>query len=140
MEDDVFSAAVLEKLPLADSVWRLLQFTMADHWLEDLWARKRGRCYEQDLKFSTLAHLIADALLEHGGSGHQAFERAQDAKVLPVSITSAYEKLGNLPLAVSEALLAEGSQKMNAVLPEIPAVDPLPDCWADFEVFGADGK
>ena len=29
---------------------------------------------------------------------------------------------------------------MNAVLPEIPAVDPLPDCWADHEVFVADGK
>ena len=29
---------------------------------------------------------------------------------------------------------------MNAVLPEIPAVDPLPDCWGDHEVFGADGK
>jgi hypothetical protein len=90
MDDDVFSAAVLEKLPLADAVWRLLQFTMADNWLEDLWARKRGRCYEQDLKFSTLAHLIADALLEHSGSGNQAFERAQEAEVLPVSITSAY--------------------------------------------------
>jgi hypothetical protein len=29
---------------------------------------------------------------------------------------------------------------MNAVLPEAPAVDPLADCWADYEVFGADGK
>src|SRR4051812_30211246 len=140
MDDDVFSATVLEKLPLAHSVWRLLHFTLDDPWLDDLWTRHRGRCYERDLKFSTLAHLIADALLEHGGSGHQAFERAQDAAILPVSITSAYEKLGNLPVPVSEALLAEGSQKMNAVLPEIPAVDPLPDCWADFEVFGADGK
>ena len=140
MDDDVFSATVLEKLPLADSVWRLLHFTMTDDWLEDLWSRKRGRCYEQDLKFSTLAHLIADALLEHGGSGHQAFERAQDAAILPVSITSAYEKLGNLPLPVSETLLAEGTQRMSAVLPEIPAVDPLPKCWADYEVFGADGK
>jgi Transposase DDE domain len=140
MDDDVFSATVLEKLPLADSVWRLLHFTMTDDWLEDLWSRKRGRCYEQDLKFSTLAHLIADALLEHGGSGHQAFERAQDAAILPVSITSAYEKLGNLPLPVSETLLAEGTRRMSAVLPEIPAVDPLPKCWADYEVFGADGK
>ena len=140
MDDDVFSAAVLEKLPLADSVWRLLHFTMTDDWLEDLWSRKRGRCYEQDLKFSTLAHLIADALLEHGGSGHQAFERAQDAAILPVSITSAYDKLGNLPLPVSEALLAEGTRRMSAVLPEIPAVDPLPKCWTDYEVFGADGK
>jgi hypothetical protein len=140
MDDDVFSATVLEKLPLADSVWRLLRFTMADDWLEDLWSRNRGRCYEQDLKFSTLAHLIADALLEHGGSGLQAFERAQTTEFLPVSITSAYEKLGNLPVPVSETLLAEGTQRMSAVLPEIPALDPLPKCWADYEVFGADGK
>jgi hypothetical protein len=140
MDDDVFSAAVLEKLPLADSVWRLLHFAIDDPWLEALWTRHRGRCYERDLKFSTLARLIADALLEHGGSGHQAFERARDAAILPVSITSAYEKLGNLPVPVSETLLAEGTQRMNAVLPVIPALDPLPDCWADFEVFGADGK
>jgi hypothetical protein len=140
MDDDAFSAVVLEKLPLADSVWRLLHFTLGDAWLQDLWTRHRGRCYERDLKFSTLVHLIADALLEHGGSGHQAFERAQDAAMLPVSITSAYEKLGNLPVAVSEILLAEGTRRMNAVLPEIPAVDPLPECWANYEVFGADGK
>ncbi len=140
MDDDVFSAVVLEKLPLADSVWRLLHFAIADDWLDDLWSRHRGRCYEQNLKFSTLAHLIADALLEHGGSGHQAFERAREAEALPVSIASAYEKLGNLPVAVSETLLEEGTQRMNAALPEILAVDPLPDCWADFEVFGADGK
>jgi hypothetical protein len=140
MDGDVFSLAVLERLPLADSVWRLLHFAMDDSWLEDLWARHRGRCYERDLKFSTLAHLIADALLQHGGSGNQAFERAQEKQVLPVSITSAYDKLGNLPLPVSEALLAEGTRRMNEVLPETPAVDPLPDCWADFEVFGADGK
>ena len=33
MDGDVFSAAVLEKLPLVDSVWRLLHFTMDDSWL-----------------------------------------------------------------------------------------------------------
>jgi hypothetical protein len=41
---------------------------------------------------------------------------------------------------VSETMLEEGTQRMNSVMPEIPAVDPLPDCWAEFEVFGADGK
>src|SRR3954470_5128239 len=140
MDDDVFSAVVLGKLPLADSVWRLLHFTFDDPWLDDLWTRHRGRCYERNLQFSTLAHLIADALLEHGGSGQQAFERALEVEILPVSITSAYTKLGNLPVPVSETLLAEGTRRMNAVLPEVPAVDPLPDCWAEFEVFGADGK
>src|SRR3954454_24291840 len=140
MDADASSATVLEKLPLGDSVWRSLHFTMDDSWLQDLWTRHRARCYERDLQFSTLAHLIADALLEHGGSGHQAFERAQDAAILPVSITSAYDKLANLPVLVSETLLAEGTQRMSAVLPEVPAVDPLAKCWADYEVFGADGK
>src|SRR4051794_2414952 len=140
MDGDTFSAAVLEKLPLADAVWRLLHFTMDDGWLEDLWRRNRGPCYERHLKFSTLAHLIADALLEHGGSGNQAFERAREETTLPVSITSAYDKLGNLPVPVSEALLEEGTRRMDAVLPETPAVDPLPDCWAGHELFGADGK
>jgi hypothetical protein len=140
LDDNVFSAAVLEKLPLADSVWRLLHFTMEDLWLEDLWTRKRGPCYERELKFSTLAHLVADALLEHSGSGRQAFERGREAEILPVSIGSSYEKLGHLPVPLSETLLEEGTQRMNAVLPEIPAVDPLPKCWADYEVFGADGK
>jgi Transposase DDE domain len=140
MDEAVFSAAVMTKLPLADSVWRLLHYTMDDGWLEDLWTRNRGRCYENELKFSTLAHLITDALLEHEGSGLQAFERAEEAGTLPVSITASYDKLGNLPVPVSEALLEEGTRRMDAVLPETPAVDPLPDCWADFEVFGADGK
>jgi hypothetical protein len=140
MDEAVFSAAVMTKLPLADSVWRLLHYTMDDRWLEDLWTRTRGRCYENELKFSTLAHLMTDALLEHEGSGLQAFERAEEAGTLPVSITASYDKLGNLPVPLSEILLEEGTRRMNAVMPEAPAVDPLPDCWAEFEVFGADGK
>jgi Transposase DDE domain len=140
LDDGIFSAAALTRLPLADAVWRLLHFTMDDAWLEDLWARKRGRCYENLLKFSTLAHLVENALLEHGGSGHQAFTRAQEAEALPVSISSTYEKFGHVPVAVSEGLLDEGSRRMATVLPETLAVDPLPSCWAEFDVFGADGK
>jgi Transposase DDE domain len=140
MDDTAFSAKVLDKLPLADSVWRLLRFSMADDWLQDLWARERERCYERELKFSTLAHLIADALLEHDGSGSQAFERGREDNVLSVSLSSAYEKLGNLPVGVSESFLEEGAQRMDALLPAVPAVDPLPACWKEFEVFGADGK
>jgi hypothetical protein len=139
-DDTPFAAAVLSRLPLADSVWRLLHYALEDSWLDDLWTRHRGRCYEKQLKFRTLAHLITDALIEHQGSGHQAFTRAQEQGTLPVSITSSYDKFSNLPLSLSEALLGEGTQRLNAVLPEVLAVDPLPDCWAGFEVFGADGK
>lgn len=142
MEDLAFSASVLQRLPLADGVWRVLHYTMADSWLDDLWQRHRGRCYEQTLKFSTVARLVADALLEHDGSGRQAFERAQEAETLPVSIGSAYEKLGNLPLSLSEAMLDEGTARLHELLPVDPAVEPfpLPRCWEGFEVFGADGK
>jgi hypothetical protein len=142
MDDLAFSASVLERLPLADGVWRVLHFIMSDCWLDVVWQRERGRCYEGTLKFSTLARLVADALLEYDGSGRQAFERAQEAERLPVSIGSAYEKLGNLPLSLSEAMLGEGTARLHELLPMDPAVDPFPlaHCWEGFEVFGADGK
>lgn len=142
MDDAIFSATVLSKLPLADGVWRLLRFSLGDSWLDDLWQRTRGRCYEQVLKFSTLARLVAEALTQHCGSGRQAFERGRESSTLSVSLTSAYEKLANLPLPLSEALLEEGTQRLHQVLPAKPAVDPfpLPACWKGHEVFGADGK
>jgi len=140
MEDTDFSAEVLARLPLADSVWRLLHFTMAEPWLGDLWDRTRGVCQERILRFGTLAHLVAEALLEHGGSGRQAFERAQEGGRLPVSIGSAFEKLGNLPVPLSEAFLEEGSRRLKETLPDDPSIEPLADCWADLDVFAVDGK
>jgi hypothetical protein len=142
MDDLTFSNEVLSRLPLADAVWRLLQFTMADDWLDDLWQRTRGQCYERVLKFSTLAHLVADALLQHGGSGHQAFERAEEDGQLPVAISSTFDKLRNLPTPLSEALLLEGTRRLQETLPEGPPVEafPLAPCWVGHELFGADGK
>ncbi len=135
MDDLAFSTSVLERLPLADGVWRVLHYIMADWWLDDVWQRNRGRCYEQTLKFSTLAHLITDALLEHDGSGHQAFERAQEAETLPVSIGSAYEKLGNLPLSLSEAMLREGTAGCTNCCPWTPPWIPF-----HFRAAGKDSK
>lgn len=142
MDDEIFAAAVLAKLPLADAVWRVLHFALADSWLEDLWERERGRCYERELKFSTLARLVAEALTQHSGSGRQAFERGRESETLSVSIGSAFGKLGNLPLSLSETLLEEGTPRLQELLPKNPVVDsfPLPVCWNGHEVFGLDGK
>jgi hypothetical protein len=120
----------------------VLHFTLADSWLEDLWNRERGRCYEKILQFSNLARLIAEALTQHGGSGRQAFERAQECDTLTVEISSVFEKLGNLPLPLSEKLLEEGTQRLADLLPNDSVVDPfpLPTCWGGYEVFGLDGK
>jgi hypothetical protein len=142
MDDELFSATVLSKLPLADAVWRILHFTLSDSWLNDLWNRERGRCYQKVLQFSTLARLVTEALAQHGGSGRQAFERGHESDTLPVAISSAFEKLGNVPLSVSEQMLREGTQRLAELLPVQPAVDPfpLPPCWEGHEVFGIDGK
>ena len=142
MDDEIFSATVLSKLPLADATWRILHFTLADSWLDDLWQRERGRCYEKVLKCSTLARLLTEAHTQHGGSARQAFERGQESDTLPVAISSAFDKLGNLPLPLSEKLLEEGTQRLQDILPKDSAVDafPLPACWKGHEVFGADGK
>jgi Transposase DDE domain len=140
MDDISFSTEALARLPLADAVWRLLHFTLADDWLDDLWKRKRGRCYEKVLDFPTLACLVAEALTQHGGSGHQAFERGHESDTLPVSFGSAYDKLGNLPLPLSEALLGEGTQRLHRILPGGVEPCPLPACWTGYEVFGVDGK
>jgi hypothetical protein len=142
MDDEIFSATVLSKLPLADATWRILHCTLSDSWLTDLWERKRGKCYTKVLEFSTLARLVAEALTQHGGSGRQAFERGQESNILEVSIGSTFGKLGNLPLPLSEALLWEGTQRLEKILPEKPTVDPfpLPACWKGHEVFGVDGK
>jgi Transposase DDE domain len=142
MDDENFSATVLSKLPLADGVWRILRFTLADSWLEGLWNRERGRCYEKVLEFSTLARLVGEALTQHGGSGRQAFERGQESNTLPVAISSAFEKLGNLPLPLSQGLVEEGTLRLEEILPKKSAVDPFPlaACWKGHEVFGVDGK
>jgi hypothetical protein len=142
MDDEIFSATVLSKLPLADATWRILHCTLSDSWLTDLWNRKRGKCYTKVLEFSTLAGLVAEALTQHGGSGRQAFERGKESNILEVSLGSAFAKFGNLPLPLSETLLWEGTQRLEKILPRKPAVDPfpLPACWRGHEVFGIDGK
>ena len=142
MDDEIFAATVLLKLPLADAVWRILHHTLEDSWLTDLWERERGRCYTKILQFGTLARLVAEALTQHGGSGRQAFERGQESNTLEVSIGCAFDKLGNLPLSLSETLLWEGTQRLEKILPDEAAVEPfpLPACWKGHEVFGIDGK
>jgi Transposase DDE domain len=140
MDDALFSAMALQKLTLADAVWRTLHFTFDDVWLDDLWERFRGRCYEKSLSFKTLTGLIADALLKYDGSGRRAFEHAREGGTLPVVYSSAYAKLGNLPLAVSEAFLEEGARRLHDLLPANHAVTTLPACWKGYDLFGLDGK
>jgi hypothetical protein len=134
-----FAKEVLRRLPLAESVlvlWRWISDTAI---VQEIFERCRGRCYEDQLAFSSLVHLVADALLEHRGSGRKSFERGRINGELNVSNVSAYGKLARLPQSVSEAFLAEGTDRLLTVFPRT-AVAKLPESVGGFAVMVMDGK
>src|SRR4029079_18961547 len=104
--------AVWEKMPLAEAVVQVFQHVGNESRLHAIFARHRGRCYDKRIRFPDLTNLIGDALLEHGGSGNQRFSRASETGELEASKVAAYGKLGRLPVALSQAFLAELSDDL----------------------------
>src|SRR5579871_2136684 len=94
-----FAREVLSRLPLAEAGLVLWRFVSETAVLDDIFERNRRRCYEDELSFAVLVNLVADALLEHAGSGRKGFQRGQENGELEVSLVSAYGKLGRLPQA-----------------------------------------
>ena len=73
-----FAREVLTRLPLAEAVLWLWRWIVDEQFLHELFRRQRGRGYEQVISFPVLVELIADALLEHRGSGRQSFQRGRE--------------------------------------------------------------
>lgn len=141
MQPADFAPDVLARLPLAEAVLRLWQWHCDPPTLDALFEEHRGACYPRDLSFATLAALIGDALLEHGGSGRQSFQRGRAKGTLSVSDQAAYQKLGRLPLAVSEAFLSASTQGLLELFPAAQQADaPLPDSLRALAVIVLDGK
>src|SRR5438105_536330 len=134
-----FAKEVLQRLPLAEAALLLWRFISGPSVLEDIFQRHKGRCYTDELSFPVLVNLIGDSLLEHGGSGRKSFQLGRENGELTVSDVSAYGKLGRLPQAVSEAFLAEGTDRLQTVLP-LKAVVKLPKSLRNFAVTVLDGK
>jgi hypothetical protein len=133
--------AVLTRLPLAEATLQLWSWVAADDSLEDLFRRLRGRQYTQELTFATVVNLMADALLQYHGSGRQSFLRGQEDGRLTTSRQAVYGKLGHIALPLSEAFLAEGSQRLRQLLPEAPVdAATLPRSLRGFAVYIVDGK
>jgi DDE family transposase len=105
------------RLPLAEAVVQVFQFIGSEERLQALFQAHRGRCYDKQIRFPDLVTLIGDALLEHGGSGNQSFSRARQSGELEASKVAAYGKLGRLPVALSQAFLAELSQSLRELFP-----------------------
>src|SRR5947209_8683805 len=121
---DGFEREALNRLPLAEAVLQLWGAVASPESLQDIYARNRGRTFERELSFETIVHLIADALLEHEGSGHKAMRRAEDDGELTTSIQAIYGKLARLPIALSCGFLLTGTQRLAEVLPITAAKAP----------------
>jgi hypothetical protein len=133
-----FDREVCRRLPLAEACFRLLDFVTHDDFLAGVFNRHRGRSYEDTISFPLFVHLIADALLQHQGSGHQSFTRAREDGDLSTHISAAYGKLARVPLGLSQGFFAEASGRLGQVFPAPRR--PLPASLAHFQVIVFDGK
>jgi DDE family transposase len=134
-----FAREILSRLPLAEAVLSLWRWVADPLVLLSVFARHRGGGYEKEISFGVLVQLIADALLEHQGSGKKSFERGREQGVLTASVQAVDQKLGRIPLGLSEAWLAESTARLRPVYPEAARL-PMPPALRGFEVIIVDGK
>lgn len=135
-----FDREVLQRLPLADAVLSLWAFVMDTSFLDGVFERHRGRSFEQVLKFPVFVELIADALVQHRGSGRQAFQRALDHDTLPTSIEAAYGKLRRVPLSLSEGFLEDSTARLRELRSSADPVVDWPAALSGFTPVSVDGK
>src|SRR5436190_3150163 len=136
--DDDFDARVLARLPLAQAVLELFDHVLDDGLCDAAFDEFRGRCYQDALTFPTVVRVVRDALVLHEGSANRAIGAAVDAGRLGAAPSGVYRKLGNLPPALSCALLARGTARL-AALAARPALAP-PACFDALDVTVVDGK
>ena len=96
-----FAREILSRLPLAEAVLSLWRWVADPVFLLSVFARHRGQGYEKEISFGVLVQLMADALLEHQGSGKKSFERGREQGLLTASVQAVYQKLGRIPLGLS---------------------------------------
>src|SRR4051794_37303945 len=100
MDGQELERAVLERLPLAEAALLVLRQSCSEQDCQDLFGRRRGRCYQDKLSFATFTTLITDALLRFGGSARRACENARDQGQMPVADPALYSKLRRLPIGL----------------------------------------
>jgi hypothetical protein len=135
-----FAKEVCKRLPLAEAVLRLFDFVCGAGFLQEVFERYRGRSYEKVISFALFVQLIADALLEHEGSGRKSFQRAEEAGELEASIRAAYGKLSQVPLSLSMGFLSEATARMRELFPKEVSGRQVPKSLRKMEVLFHDGK
>ena len=130
---------LMEGMPLAVGVLSIWRHIADDSVLDGLFNKYRGRCFEKEISFPTIVHLMADALQIHKGSGYASMTRAQEANTLSTSVQAAYGKIGRIPIPLSMGFLEELSEPLRALYPARARRQP-PRCLREFETIIFDGK
>jgi Transposase DDE domain len=130
---------VCSRMPLAEAALSMFRFVFDEQRLNSLWDQHRGRCYEKVISFPTMTRLVADALLQYGGSGRRSFEKNQESGNLESSVQAVFGKLGRMPLEVSHGFLREGTVALGLLFPR-QALRQMPASLSAFEVLMFDGK
>src|SRR5437773_623058 len=121
-----FALDVLARLPLADAFYSLWHYLTTDDILQPLYERHRGDCYEQQLTFTELVGVVADALTRYHGSGRKAIQNALQQQQLSTQQRAVYGKLSRVPLLLAEALLPELTARLRLLLPMTAVHTALP--------------
>jgi hypothetical protein len=132
--------AILNNLPLADAVLSLCSSALGPKALEPIFQAHRGRSFEKLLNFPRFVQLIADALLQHQGSGRQSFQRADEQGLLPTSVEAAYGKLRRVPISLSLGFLDEVSDHLRELFPTTASAWKAPGCLEGLNPVILDGK
>lgn len=126
-------------LPLADAVLEAFGFVGNSQRLQEIFDSHRGRCYDDLISFPLMVSLMADALLEHGGSANQSFSRARETGELSASKVAAYGKLGRLPVRLSQAFVTGLARPIQDIFPAAARAKG-PTTLAEFCIVILDGK
>lgn len=135
-----FDREVLRRLPLAEAVLSLWSFLLEPTFLDELFQRHRGRSFEDVLKFSVFVELIADALVQHRGSGRQAFQRAREQDTLATSVEAVYGKLRRVPMSLSIGFLEDSTARLRELQSPTQTVEEWPASLRGFTPVIVDGK
>jgi hypothetical protein len=135
-----FSLEAIARLPLAEAVLSLWSYVLQPTFLDQVFARHRGRSFTDVLTFPTLVGLVADALVRYHGSGRASFRHADARGALPPSLEAVYGKLRRLPLGLSLGFLEEVPARLLPLAPPGVRAARRPAGLKHLSVVIADGK
>jgi hypothetical protein len=137
---EAFALEALGRLPLAEAFYLLWAHLATAPALDALFEQYRGQCYQDQLRFTDLVQVLADALTRYHGSGRRAITQALLLQQLPTQQRAVYGKLARLPLPLAEAFLSGLTARLRPLFPAGQHHTALPASLAGLLVVVLDGK